>query len=822
MQCQGRAFSPSAFARLIAAATVSLTAFASVQAVETKRTLFNDGWHYLESESATPPGADALSAQPVSLPHTWNATDTVDAAPGYRRAASWYSKMFSISPHAPKNVRQILYFEGANQKAEIFLNGEKVDEHIGGYLGFRVDITDHLEKSANVSNLLQVRVSNAYDRNLIPSQKSDFFIYGGLTRDVWLEQLPQSHIAGITIDTPTVSKQKAQTRVTLDIDQQLAESARLRLRLLDPTGSEVTALTRVIAKSPAQQPQQIAIDLAPVSAPSLWSPDNPALYTLVAELETTAGESVHRVSERFGYRWFEMRPGKGFFVNGERLLIRGTHRHEEHAGVGAALSNAQHRRDMQQIKDLGANFVRLGHYPQDPEVYRAADELGLILWDELPWCRGGKGGEIWEKNTERLLRQQIAQNRNHPSIAFWSLGNEVYWETDFAGGGDDAVILPYLTKLNGIVKELDPSRLTSIRKYYPAAELVDAFSPSIWAGWYGGAYGQYEAALDDAQTRYPNFLHMEYGGSSHRGRHTETPIGHKGFVDAQVSVEEAMNQAVVKSVAKDSDWNESYIADLFDWHLSVSEKQDNFAGNAQWAFKDFGTPLRPENPVPYMNQKGLVDRAGNPKDAFYVFASYWSEKPFCQIESHTWTVRFGTETGRPVHVYCNTESAELLLNGESLGEKRRQPGKFPAHGLVWQVPFTEGENQLKVIGQHQNGDKVSDTLNLTYHLGEPMPVASVALSAELIAPGRYRITAEALDALGRRAVAFNDRAYFSTLNGDGRLDENLGTYSGSSIIEMSSGLSQIEFTAGNRPTTVEFRAQNIKGVYLEVPPRDSH
>ena len=451
-------------------------------------------------------------------------------------------------------------------------------------------------------------------------------------------------------------------------------------------------------------------------------------------------------------------------------------------------------------------------------IIRAADELGLILWDELPWCRGGKGGAEWEQNTERLLRQQILQNMNHPSIAFWSLGNEIYWESDFPNGGDDAVILPYLEKLQALAKNLDPYRMTSIRKYYPGAKVVDAFSPSIWAGWYGGAFGQYETALQHSMQEYPRLLHMEYGGSSHRGRHTENALGPEGLVQAQVSVEEAMNQAVVTSIAKDTDWNENYMVNLFDWHLSVSEKLPGFAGNAQWAFKDFGTPLRPENPLPYVNQKGLVDRAGAPKDAYYVFASYWSPSPMCYIESHTWSVRYGPKEGRPVKVFCNTHSAELFLNGVSLGSLERNPGHYPAHGLVWLVPFREGDNQLDVVGFDAERQEIArDAMGLTYHVGTPGRFEAVVLTAKKGADGETLIVAEALDKQGRRVIDFNERAYFSVLQGDGQLLENQGTYSGSSMLDMASGFGNIAFKTGQVETVVEFRTQNVKGVYLRLP-----
>jgi beta-galactosidase len=681
-------------------------------------------------------------------------------------------------------------------------------------VGFEVEITDYLESDDD--NLLMVRVSNAYNPNLIPSQKSDFFIHGGITRDVWLKKLPDDYIQRVRIDTPEVNHDRAATIVTVVVDSVAADNAAVRVRasLLSPEGD-------VLGSKEAEVPEvsgarKVELQFESLDHPQLWSPDSPSLYQVVAELLAQDDAVKHRVSEPFGYRWFEMRPQQGFFLNGERLLIRGTHRHEEHAGLGAALPNEQHRKDMQMIKDLGANFVRLGHYPQDPEVYRAADELGLIVWDELPWCRGGKGGAEWEKNTEALWRAQIAQNRNHPSIIFWSLGNEIYWEEDFPGGGDAEVINPYLEKLNKLTKELDPSRLTTIRKYYSGAHIVDAFSPSIWAGWYGGSYGQYEQALKDSMLKYPALLHMEYGGSSHVGRHSEFPIDKDGIPGGQVTVAEAMNQVVVKSVARDSDWNENYIVDLFDWHLRVSENLPGFAGNAQWAFKDFGTPLRPENPIPYVNQKGLVDREGKPKDAYYVFASYWSKNPFCYIESKTWTHRNGPQEGRDVSVYCNTEKAELYLDGKSLGRKTKDQQSFPAGGLVWAVPFANGPNELSVEGFIDGEHVASDNLQVTYVVGGQGKFQDLVFTQEDLSDSRVLIMAEAVDADGHRVLDFSERVYFSTLGGDGRLLENFGTPTKSSIIEMANGYAAIEFERGEQATTVELKAQNIKSRFIEI------
>lgn len=775
---------------------------------------FNQDWQYLQENHAK--ASDALASDAwvgIHIPHTWNATDTVDSAPGYRRSASWYKKSLA-SPRNIDNMTTKIYFEGANYETEVYVNGNMVGEHIGGYIGFEFDISKYMKNKGD--NEILVRVSNRFNPNLIPSQKSDFFLYGGITRDVWIKHLPKDHISYVAVSTPKVSETSALTSIKADIISEHSGSEyTIVASLISPSDEEIHQSKKTLSLRSGSN--TVELDLPELDSPILWSPDTPNLYKVRVDM-LQDDRLVHTQTENIGYRWFEMKPHQGFFLNGKPFLIRGTHRHEEHAGVGAALSNEQHRKDMQMIKDMGANFVRLGHYPQDPEVYKAANELGLLIWDELPWCRGGKGGEEWERNTEHQLSSMVKQNYNHPSIIFWSLGNEIYWEEDFPGGGETALINPYLQKLQDMTKEMDPYRLTSIRKYYPGADIVDSFSPSIWAGWYGGSYNQYEEALTKAMKKYPAFLHMEYGGSSHVGRHTETPITAQGLVDAQVSVEEAVNQAIVKSVAKDTDWNENYIVDLFDWHLNVSENLAGFAGNAQWAFKDFGTPLRPSNPLPYMNQKGLVDRDGNFKDAYWVFASYWKKDPFCKIESETWTHRNGPKEGRDVTVYCNTQSAELFHNGESLGKKDKQKGVVPAGGLVWKVAFHNGENDLKVIGFNDEDRVAKDEHKVTYLIGKHGKYDRIGLTAEHIEGKRWLIKAEALDKNGYRVLDYQERAHFFNIGDEGRLLENYGTPSKSSIIEMGSGYAEIEYESNGRPSTIEFRTQNIKGVYVQINP----
>ncbi len=662
--------------KFFVAILLGLAAVSGLSATPPPRTLvnLNDGWLYLENNTADVARARLADGwSTIDLPHSWNQWDAMDPMPGYRRDASWYQKEIPID--GPADARYHLYFEGANITTEVYVDGMLAGGHVGGYVGFEVDITDYVTPGS--SSTVTIRVDNSYNPDIIPSQQADFFIYGGITRDLWLRTLPRTHLADFRVNTPKVSPTAAETTVLVELGAGavLTDDHSIECTVRDADG-------RVVAEQRTRASGLGAdgtIVLPAVRNPALWSPAAPNLYSVRVRL-LEGDRVVDEMTESIGYRFYRFDPYGAFFLNGERLLLRGTHRHEEHAGFGAAMPNELHIRDMEMMKDMGVNFLRLGHYPQDPEIYRMADELGIILWDELPWCRGGLGEAAWQANTERLFREQIRQNYNHPSIFFWSVGNEIYWLPEFENGDDEQALNGYVSKLNDIAHAEDPYRLTAIRKYYAGSDLVDVFSPSIWSGWYAGVYTNYRATIRKNQKLYKQFLHMEYGGSSHVGRHTETPITGTGSVSEDDWAEVA-NQVNVKNIAKEGDWTESYIVDLFDYHLSVTETEPTFAGNAQWAFKDFGTPLRPQNAIPYMNQKGLVDRDGKPKDAFYVYKSYWGRSPFAYIESHTWTHRRGPEgKTRNICVYSNADEVELLQAGNSLGRKTRQLGAVTRPG----------------------------------------------------------------------------------------------------------------------------------------------
>jgi len=770
------------------------------------RIIANQNWKYHD--------ADDFENHPniVDLPHTWNAFDVMDSDPGYRRGKGVYEKQVYI-PKALADRQIALTIEAANTYAEVFVNGKLAGGHTGGYLTFSIDLTDHI--IVDGQNTIRVEVDNSVNPELIPSQKSDFFIYGGLTRDVYFDILPSSHITGMQVKTPVVSTELANISVNLELSNATTDfDGVVRLDLLDPHGKQIQSKT--VAINIGKSTKSLQFDFDAIKGPMLWHPDTPQLYTVSASL-MSSGNIIDTFSDRFGLRWFEFVKNGPFSINGERLLLRGTHRHEEWAGLGNAMPNELHRKDMEMIKEMGANFVRLAHYPQDPEVYKACDELGILVWDEIPWCRGGAGNDTWRNNTQSILKEMIHQNFNHPSIIIWSLGNEIYWLPDFVDGGEEYLIRNELSALNDIAHQMDPSRPTAIRKYYEGADIVDVFSPSIWAGWYSGVYTNYPKAIKDSQKKYKRFIHMEYGGASHVGRHDENPITGKG-IDATDGWEEAVHQAKVKNVAKVGDWSENYIVDLFDYHLMVSETAENFTGNAQWAFRDFGTPLRPENAIPYVNQKGLLDREGNPKDAYYVYKSYWTTSPeFCYIESPTWTERIGPKgKARNMSVYSNCNSVELLLNGKSKGLHQKDIKAFPAQGFNWDLMFVEGTNQIIARGFTGTGELITtDTLKVHYSYSKADKPEGVELTWSNLSNGNVLVTATVVDKAGKRCLDYNDRMYFWS-NQEDRLMVNYGTPTGSSNIECASGQASIEVkTAPGEEIMIEARNQDFKGAYLE-------
>jgi len=779
----------------------------------------NAEWQYIENRTNDPQEIDNQrdKFENITLPHTWNQYDVTDVVPGFRKDVSWYIRTINVPPMKEYKNHYYLYFEGINTTSEFFINNKKIAANTGGYIGIEIDITEYL-KNTDGGLELKIRVDNSLNKDVIPSQKADFYIMGGIVRDAWLKITPPEAIKNIKITNVLKDKKNPEKGFISTIEtKQVFYSKDLKnyqlIYQLKDKSFKIVSTKTVKIKSASDTSSKV--DFA-VKNPALWSPDSPNLYN-VTVLIKQGNKTIDSINEKTGFRWFEFKEKGAFYLNGKRLLIKGTHRHEDHAGYGIALPNEFHYKDMKLIKDMGGNFVRLAHYPQDPEVYKWCDSLGIMVWDELPWCRGGIGGETWKNNTKNILQRIINQNYNHTSIIMWSLGNEIDWVPDFEGGDDTSKINTFLRELNTITHKMDPNRVTCMRKYAGAANIVDVFSPSIWSGWYAGFYKGYEDALKKSFDTYKRFVHMEYGGSSIIGRHTPTPITGEGKIQAN-NFEEEVNQHKSVNVSKIGDLSESYIVDLFDWYLFTAQKLEWFTGSAQWSLKDFPTPLRPEEPIPYVNTKGLCGRDGTPKDAYYVFKSYWTTSPkFCYIESHTWTKRYGAlDAKNELCVFSNCEEVELFLNGKTQGRKKRNLATYPAQGLQWFLTFEEGKNEITAIGFSNNEKVTEDKIPVEYFTKIGSKTEKIKLSYENLTQNRIKISVLATDWDGNPSLEYSGRITFA-INGPGELLKDLGTNSGSQLVGMANGEASIEIhRTGLGKIVVEVFGEGLKGEYLEI------
>ena len=587
----------------------------------------------------------------------------------------------------------------------------------------------------------------------------------------------------------------------------------LVLEIRDPQNQIIQSVAKKMSAWRGEQ----EIAAFAIASPKLWSPSSPALYHCSVTLKSLHGEQI--VRENFGVRsveWVEHGP---FKLNGERLLLRGTQYHEDHAGVGAAVPDEVVRKTFRQIKDMGANFVRLGHYQQSPLVLELCDELGLLVWEEIPWCRGGLGGEHYQQQCRDMLTDLIDQHYNHPSVILWGLGNEIDWPGDFETYDTNA-IRSFMTELNTLAHRLDPSRQTCIRRCDFCKDIVDVYSPSIWAGWYSGRYTEYRAATEKAIADNQHFFHAEWGADSMAGRHAEEPekfLGQVATGEGTAEVGKAYKADGGKSRAsRDGDWSESYAINLFDWTLHEQETMSNLTGSAMWIFKDFPTPLRPENPVPRVNQKGVVARDGMPKESYFVFQSYWSDKPMLHIYGHTWPVRWGKASEeKEVKVFSNCHEVELFVNGVSAGVKQRNSTNFPAAGLHWNVKLNEGTNTLRAVGKSAAGTEVADEIFQAYQTAEWSAPAKLTLTALSRSNDVCVIEARMLDKDGVPCLDTANIVRFG-ITGDGKLLDNLGTATGSRVVQLANGRAQTSLQLLGRKAVVSVASKGLTTKFMNV------
>jgi len=662
-----------------------------------------------------------------------------------------------------------------------------------------------------------VLCDNSRDLDRIPSDLSDFSLYGGLYRHVSLVYVPAVSLDHVHVKTHlTATRSDASIAVAAQLynPEKLTDPVTVTLHILDAQGATIHDSRQTVP------PWEAMRDLATfrIEQPRLWSPASPNLYRCEVQIHSAHGDSS--LAEEFGMRQVEFVDHGPFLLNGERLLLRGTHRHEDHAGYAAAMPDDLIEREMRLIREMDANFIRLAHYQQSPLVLRLCDRLGLLVWEELPWCRGGVGNEAFQAMARAKLTAMIDQHYNHPSIVLWGLGNEDDWPGEYPDLNQHA-IRDFMQQLNELAHQLDPSRSTSFRRCDFARDIPDVYSPSIWAGWYSGTYTEYQAALETQRERVKHFVHIEWGADSHARRHSEDPEGAMAKIATGHGTDERglayLNQGGPARVSKDGDWSETYACDLFDWHLKTQETLPWFTGSAQWIFKDFTTPLRVENPVPRVNQKGVIERNMTLKESYYVFQSYWSDVPMAHIYGHTWPIRWGdADKPKLVKVYSNCKQAELFLNGVSVGVKHRDSQDFPAAGLRWKIPFRAGANHLRVVAMAASGSTVTDEIDFTYQTERWSKPARLTLEEQSRTAEQITVVAKLWDEHGVLCLDARNQLRF-TLAGDGALIDNLGTSNGSRLVELYNGRAEITVKQSRgRRSTVGVSTPGIPSAFVAI------
>lgn len=633
----------------------------------------------------------------VSIPHTWNAEDTHDDVPDYRMGIGWYRRNLDIDTPS-KGQKIILYFEGANQVADVFINGNFLGQHKGGYTAFAFDITNHLVFNLpGFQNVLSVKVDNSINPNIPPHPSADFNLYGGIYRDVWLVMTDAVHFdmldsasTGVYVETPTVAADSATVRVRGSVTNETAQPRNIRIvsTVFDAKGLQVTQLESAV-KVEARRQASFQQTSQPILQPQLWSPDNPYLYTIVTELKDgkKISDTVHNP---LGFRWFSFDAEKGFSLNGKPFKLRGANRHQDYIGRGNAVPNDLQVKDLQLIKELGFNCVLLAHYPQDPAVLEAADRLGLIVWEEIPVLRQISTTKEFADNCKTMLTEMIRQHYNHPSVMMWCYMNEIFLRMRHEPNYVEKVVA-LAKELETLARREDPARVTVIsanrNELYNTSGMADipqVFAWHMYFGWYYGEFPELGQFLDEQHRRFPKrkIMVSEYGADSDGRTHSLKPAR------GDYSTEWA--QA----------YHQSYLAQM--------ESRPYLCGAAVWNAFDFGSEARGES-TPHLNKKGLFTFDRQPKDISYFYKASFAKDPVLHLATREWSRRTGvnpeakTEGSLPfvkqaVQVYSNLPEAELFVNGKTLGTK--QFGG--ARAATWDVPFRDGLNVLEVRGQAGN------------------------------------------------------------------------------------------------------------------------
>ena len=593
----------------------------------------------------------------VDLPHTWNNIDGQDGGNDYWRGTCIYKTQFT-APTFDKNTQQVwLQFEGVNASAKVTLNGVEAARHDGGYSTFRADVTALLADS----NELIVEADNSKNDRVYP-QKADFTFYGGIYRDVSLLVVSRNHIAlgylggpGVQI-TPTVNGANAD----IEVKTWMEGDGEVEFSIYDAAGAEVLT----------GKGRDTTVTL---EHPHLWDGvRDPYLYTCAVRLVLN-GEVQDEVRQRFGVRSFSVDPKRGFFLNGRPYPLHGVSRHQDRKGLGNAITREMHDEDMQLIKELGANTIRLAHYQHDQYFYDLCDEAGMVVWAEIPYI--SEHMPNGRENTISQMKELIVQNYNHACIVCWGVSNEITISTK-----DNRDMRDNHHVLNDLCHEMDKTRLTTLACYAmcgpfnPVAHITDLVSWNLYLGWYVPGLFLNDLWMDFFHLCYPNRAlgFSEYGAEGMPNLHSSHP--------------------------RRGDHTEEYQAIYHEYMLRCFDRHKWLWATHVWNMYDFAADARDQGGEPGMNHKGLVtfDRKTK-KDSFYIYKAWWSDEPFVHICSKRYADR--TENEIEVKVYSNQKQVSLYVNGEKLAEQEGE------HIFKFRVKLN-GETKVQAVA----GDSIDDAV----------------------------------------------------------------------------------------------------------------
>lgn len=625
-------------------------------------TNFNSDWEFsLHSDD---------NWEKVTLPHTWNNLDGQDGGNDYYRGKCTYRKTIH-KKDLPLGEEHYLEINGANLSSVVYLNGEKLKSHDGGYSTYRVRLKDLRDE-----NILEVTVDNSPSDRVYP-QTADFTFYGGLYRDVRLISLPSSHFSLENLGTPGI-KATPDVKGTLDVEVEVdGDYDSIQYTLLDREGRVVTE----------ENSRETKVTLS-VPSPHLWNGrKDPYLYYIKAEL-LKGEERLDEVGSEIGFRSFRIDPERGFILNGEEYPLRGVSRHQDRKDKGNAISKEDHEEDMALIMEVGANTIRLAHYQHDQYFYHLCDKNGIVVWAEIPYI--SQHMSQGRENTISQMKELITQNYNHPSIVVWGLSNEITM-----GDPKDPDMLENHRILNDLCHTMDKTRLTTSAMLTVCGideEIVhisDVVSYNHYFGWYGGEVSMNGPWFDAFHKKYPN-----------------KPIGCSEYGC------EALNWHTSRPMQ--GDYTEEYQAYYHEEMIKQFFSRKYLWATHVWNMFDFGADARAEGGENGQNHKGLVtiDRKYK-KDAFYAYKAWLSEEKFIHIASKRYVDR--TEDITNVTVYSNLPEITLFLNGEKFETKTAED-----HFFKFQVP-NKGRTIIEAVyGDYRDKSEINkvDVFNESYRLKE--------------------------------------------------------------------------------------------------------